>query len=114
MTRHLGAFLAMLALLLQMGVPLAHDPTGLAGLGAPLCHVGARGGAQQPAQGGASVACPLCLAIAAGANLAPPPAAGIIAVAAPLAEALPPPADAPPRVAARFTPSQPRGPPFVV
>lgn len=86
--REAGAAFGLLALLFQMGVPLAHDPAGLGLLDpladAPLCHVGAPGDRQsspsQPDQGVAI--CPLCLGIAASGVLLMPPSPGIAVIAA--------------------------------
>jgi len=112
--RRLGAFLGVLALLLQMGVPLAHDPMGLGALGpfigAPLCHVGG-GGGDQPAAPDKGALCPICLGLAASACfIAPPSQPGIALAALPAAPLPPPSAPAPPHFS-RGDPAQPRGPP---
>lgn len=118
--RRVGAFLGMLALLFQMGVPLAHDPAGLGALapwlGLPLCHAAGAGAADPsptaPAPG-KSALCPICLGLAAGAALVVPPAAGGVVVAALPQLRLPTPralAIAPARHD-RGGPAQPRGPP---
>jgi hypothetical protein len=113
--RRFGAFLGVLALLLQMGVPLAHDPLGLGAMGpwldAPLCHAGGSGGTDQPAAPEKSGLCPICLGLAANACfVAPPAAAGVALVVLPTTQPPPPSAIAPPGYA-RGDPAQPRGPP---
>jgi hypothetical protein len=113
--RRLGAFLGMLALLLQMGVPLAHDPMGLGALdpllGAPLCHVGGSSGTDQPAAPDKSALCPICLGLAANACFLAPPSQPGIALAALPAIAPPLPSDPAPPHFHRGDPAQPRGPP---
>lgn len=118
--RQVGALLGVLALLLQMGVALAHDPTGLAalapGLGLPLCHVASGDRTADPSQAPAapnkSAICPLCLGLAAGAAFISPPAIGGVAIAASPQTALPHLPDiASPRHDRRGRPAQPRGPP---
>ena len=113
--RRLGAVLGVLALVLQMAVPLAHDPVGLGTLGAvlgvPLCHAGGSGGSDQPAAPDKGALCPICLGLAASACFLSPPAQPGIALAALPAAPLPPPADRAPRRTARGDPAQPRGPP---
>jgi hypothetical protein len=116
--RRLGVILGMLALLLQMGVPLAHDPVGLGALapwlGLPLCHAGgdstADHGPAAPAPG-TSALCPICFGLAAGAALIAPPAAGGIVVAALPQMPLPPASDTAPDRRVRSGPAQPRAPP---
>jgi hypothetical protein len=116
--RIVGAFLGVLALLLQMGVALAHDPAGMAAgapwLGLPLCHAGSDGAAA-PAHGpsapGKAAVCSLCLGLAAGAGLVPPPAIAGISVAASSQPALPRRPERARQAHARGGPAQPRGPP---
>jgi hypothetical protein len=117
-SRVVGAFLGVLALLLQMGVALAHDPAGLAtgapGLGLPLCHAGgdgAAGPAHGPPAPGKAAVCSLCLGLAAGAGLMPPPAIPGVAIAALPQLALPRPPESAPQLHTRGGPAQPRGPP---
>lgn len=118
MTRRLGAFLGVLALLLQMGVALAHDPLRLGAavpwLGAPLCHVGGNGNTGQPSAPGKSAVCPLCLGLAGNACFITPQAVAGMAVAALPAPAPPLPPSTVPRRSARGDPVQPRGPPALV
>jgi hypothetical protein len=113
--RHLGAFLGMLALLFQMGVPLAHDPVGLGALapwlGVALCRAGgAADPSHAPAAPGKSAVCPICLGLATSADLVSPPAVAGIAIAA-LPLPLQPPPGIAPRRHDRGGPAQPRGPP---
>ena len=115
--RRLGAFLGVLALLVQMGVSLAHEPVALGAaaplFGAPLCHVGGGGGSQPPAPEKSAV-CPICLSVAANACFVAPPGPAGLALAAPAAAPLPLPLTSTPRRSARGDPAQPRGPPALV
>ncbi|HUK60407.1 MAG TPA: DUF2946 family protein [Stellaceae bacterium] len=113
----LGAFLGILALLLQLGVPLAHEPLAQ-GFASPLCHVGGIGADRHvpaPASSDHGALCPICLGLAAAASaLVPPdPASGLILAALPSAPLTAWPASA----EAAPTPhraAQPRAPPAVV
>jgi hypothetical protein len=117
--RRLGALLAIFALVLQLGLPLAHDPIGLGLaaplLGAPLCHVGASGAgghAPLPAAPGQGALCPICLGLAAASSAVLPPDPGSAALAA-LSTDAPPllrPAAAPPSPVLHGA-AQPRAPP---
>ena len=119
--RGIGALAGMLALLLQLGVPLAHDPAGLGPLapllGVAMCHVGAGGTAGSPRGDSTPSAprnatlCPICLGLQATASFLAPPAAGFVAVASLPA---PPPLSQPGIVQdlhAPGSPAQPRAPP---
>jgi hypothetical protein len=119
--RRVSALLAMLALLLQLGVPLAHDPIGLGAvapwLGAALCHAGSDAAhrsapAQDPAPADPKASlCPICISLQASLGFIAPPAGATVSSVALLPLPL-----VPPRTTLRlaralgFT-SQPRAPP---
>jgi hypothetical protein len=96
--RAVGVVLGALALLLQMGVALAHDPLGrgtaLPWLGVPLCHVGApQGNPSAPTPPDQAAPCPICLGLAASAALVLPPVVpGVVPVSLPVPLASVPPA----------------------
>ncbi len=117
--RRFGAFLALAALVLQLGLPLAYCPIelGFAGPipGAPLCHVGgggAGGHAPLPASSGQGTLCPICLGLVAASSTVLPPDPGGAVLAAVLAgPSLPlPPREAHRALAPRRA-AQPRAPP---
>jgi len=119
--RRASALLASLALLLQLGVPLAHDPVGLGTfapwLGAPLCHAGSDTAnrslpSDQPAPADRkSSLCPICVSLQVSGSFVAPPA-GISLVAVAITRASPAPPRAAPYLAYAFGfTSQPRGPP---
>jgi hypothetical protein len=115
-TRRFGALLAIFALVLQLGLPLAHDPIGLGFaaplVGAPLCHVGAGGHAPLPASPGQGALCPICLGLAAASSAVLPPDPGTTIVAALSADAPPPlPLAAAPPLPVLHGAVQPRAPP---
>jgi len=121
MTRGVSCFAAILALVLQLALPLADDPVGRSALGPwsgfPLCH--ARGAVDQPANHSLPSApsrcalCPLCLALqAAGTFVAPPRPADLLAAAAqPLRLSFPSATVSAPRSAGVL--AQPRAPPVL-
>ncbi len=118
--RRVGAWLAVFALLLQMALPLAHDPLGLAmvapGLSSPICHAGATAAEGAPGQRPASHdpacgICPLCITLqSGGVFLAPSAGAGILAAFLPAAKPTPV-AAASGAVRSLRVASQPRAPP---
>ena len=116
--RRVSAFVALYALLLQLAVPLAHDPIGIGTfapwLDAPLCHAGnsvpAAPGDQTPV-GTQSHLCPLCVSLqACGSFIAPLAGAGLVAVLPPAMRPAPLPAPVRLTHASGFTP-QSRAPP---
>ncbi|HXQ51766.1 MAG TPA: DUF2946 family protein [Stellaceae bacterium] len=116
--RSAGALLGILALLFQMGVPLAHDPLVLGAaapwLGIPVCHVGMpQDTPSAPTQPDRLAPCAVCLGLAASACLVLPPAAGgIVLAASPAPSTLAPPAfERPARDVGGF--AQPRAPPVL-
>jgi hypothetical protein len=95
--RSVSALVALWALLLQLAVPLAHDPLGIGTftpwLDAPLCHAGIAAtipsapGTPLPADTQSHL-CPLCVALqACGSFIMPLVGAGLAAIVLP---ALPP------------------------
>lgn len=119
--RSLGALLAMLALLLQLGVPAAHDPVGLGAvvpwLGSALCRAGSDAAnrfppADNPAPSDRKTdLCPVCVLLQACSSFIVPPIHASLVAALPLS--IPP---VPPHAAvliaylSGFT-AQPRAPP---
>lgn len=119
--RRASALLATLALLLQLGVPLAHDPIGLGSfapwLGTALCHAGSDAAhrsapAQNPTPADPKGSlCPICVSLQASLGFIAPPAGASVSAVALLPLPL-----VPPRTTLRlahapgFT-SQPRAPP---
>ena len=119
--RRTSALVTMLALLVQLSVPLAHDPVGLgtfaSWLDAPLCHAGgdpanrtSPANAPTPADS-KCLLCPICISLQANASfIAPPADASLPAVAVTRVSPVPP--HATPRLAYAFGfISQPRAPP---
>jgi hypothetical protein len=116
--RSVGAFFALCALLLQVAVPLAHDPSGIGTftpwLDVPLCHAGnapanSPAGDQGPA-GAASHLCPLCFALQACGTYVAPAAAPAVTTAVPVASPVTLPVPVHVARTARLTP-QSRAPP---
>jgi hypothetical protein len=88
LARRLAGFCGMLAVVIQFGLPILHEPAALIAaapwFGVPICHVGGTGTAdpalpsdQKPGL------CPICLGLQATATALPPPDAGLIALASP-------------------------------
>lgn len=114
-----GAFLALLALAVQLAVasivlPVATAATALDRLvAASICHAPAADGSKQPAHAPACAVCPICQAIAQGAALLPPAVFTLhVPAAVVLRAAPPPPARAPPSSA--LAAAWPRGPPSLI
>ena len=97
-TRWLGAWVATLAVVVQLSVPLAQDPIGAVPLGPwlgfPLCHAtiaghGTKGGTPAPTMPGDCSLCPLCIALRVASAFLPPPhaptTAAVVAVPAAIA-----------------------------
>jgi hypothetical protein len=78
--RDWSAFAALLALIIQMSVAVAHDPLeGALGWGVPLCHAGgaSAGHPAAPAPPAGAPLCPVCVGLAAcSAAVLPPPVLG--------------------------------------
>ncbi|HUB96482.1 MAG TPA: DUF2946 family protein [Stellaceae bacterium] len=118
--RRLAGFCGMLAIVVQLGVATAHDPSGLGSapswLGVALCHVGG-GGSGPPSTPGdrPSTVCPLCLGLqASAAALVPPDVAPIAFAILPRSQPLPPSRDTGFGFAYPGGPAQPRAPPASV
>jgi hypothetical protein len=119
--RGLGTILALLALLLQTGVPLAHQPLVMGsfapGLGMPMCHVATgaasdKSGGATPSAPGKIAYCPICLGLLADASGCLPNAvAAGLALAPPEVVALRLPPGKVGRTRERAYASQPRAPP---
>jgi hypothetical protein len=114
-----SALLGILALLLQMSMPLAHDPMGLgqsAPLLGPLCHAGADGaGSKAPRSddGSGKTLCQLCLGLAAASSFVSPPALpGVTLAQSPLPQFAAT-ADSPRGQPGRGGSAQPRAPPIL-
>jgi hypothetical protein len=120
LARRLAGFCGMLAVVIQLGLPILHDPAGLIAaapwFGVPICHVGG-GGTSGPAlpSDQKSGLCPICLGLQATATALIPPDPGLIAeVSLPAAQPLPP---IPATVRTGRdpgSPAQPRAPPVPV
>lgn len=119
--RSVSACLAVLALMLQLGVPLAHDPVGMGAfapwLGTALCHAGG-GTADRPLPANhpapsdpKAYLCPICISMqASGSFVAPPAGASVVAALPPPQPPSFPPMAVPIAHAPGFT-AQPRAPP---
>jgi hypothetical protein len=121
LARSLAGFCGMLAVVIQLGVPIAHDPAGLGSaspwLGAAICHFGGREGTTTPGvpAGQKSELCPICLGLQATAAALIAPDAGAIALASrPASQLLPLIRDAARSGHDPGQPAQPRAPPVPV
>jgi hypothetical protein len=110
--RRIVGLFGMLAIVLQLGVALAHEPAE-SWLGAAMCHAG--GGNPAAPADKKSALCPVCLGLQANGAALVPPLPGIIALdCVPAAMPLPP-----SRVVAQGghdpgSPAQPRAPPVSI
>jgi len=83
LVRRLAGCCGMLAIALQLGLAVAHDPSGLGAampwLGAAICHFGGDGTAPAGAPGDQkSGICPICLGLQATASALMPPEIGSV------------------------------------